>query len=253
MKPLVELKSVSQHHGSAAVFEGISLEIHAGEHLAVIGPSGCGKSTLLRLLSGLDAPSAGEVYLSGQIASRPGTIVIPPYQRGVALVFQDLALWPNLTVIENVSLGLSGAGLSRRERRRRSEAALEACGIGNLSHRKPASLSGGQQQRVALARALAVQPRLLLLDEPFSALDLSIKSKLYEEIQRLCREYQLTVVLVSHDLMEATALCSHVAVLENGAIREHGKLTDLLRHPGSETLRVFRKELLRFQDDQAAK
>ena len=243
MRPLVQLKSVSKTYGTLPIFQHVSLEIQSGEHLALLGPSGCGKTTILGILAGLDTPTDGEVWVNGRLVARRGQILVPPHQRELAMVFQDLALWPNLTVVENVALGLAGAKLSRQERTRRSLTALEACGIDTLAEREPVSLSGGQQQRVALARALAVQPKLLLLDEPFSGLDITMKARLYAEIWQLCENFDLTLMMVSHDPMEATALCSQVAVLENGAIRERGLLDELLGNPSSNTLRAFSEQL----------
>jgi ABC-type sulfate/molybdate transport systems ATPase subunit len=159
------------------------------------------------------------------------------------LVFQDLALWPNLTVLENVELGLAGAGLSRRERRSQALSALRVCRIEELARRRPAQLSGGQQQRTALARALALRPKALLLDEPFSGLDIAIKGHLFTEIRRLREEFGATVILVSHDPLEATALCSYGAVIEEGRVIERGMFGDLLREPKSATLRAFVEQL----------
>lgn len=243
MTPLVELRGASKAYGAASVFRDVSLDILPLEHLALVGPSGCGKSTLLRLIAGLDSPTSGEVWLSGRRASEAGRIGIPPHERRLAMVFQDLALWPNLSARDNVVLGLSGAPMARRERVRRAMETLELCGIDSLATRKPASLSGGQLQRVALARALAVQPRLLLLDEPFAALDLTTKARIYDEILRLCAEKEVTIVMVTHDPMEATAMCSHGAVLEGGAIREEGDFDNLFQHPISETLLAFVNQL----------
>ena len=159
------------------------------------------------------------------------------------MVFQDLALWPNLTAWGNIELGLAGTKLARAQRSDRAHAALEACRIVELGARYPSELSGGQQQRVALARALAVQPQLLLLDEPFSGLDIASKSHLYAAIRRLCSDLALTLIVVSHDPLEAAALCSHAAVLEQGCVAEIGELNVLLRKPASETLRAFVAQL----------
>jgi putative spermidine/putrescine transport system ATP-binding protein len=161
----------------------------------------------------------------------------------MAMVFQDLALWPNLTALENVVLGLAGSDLPSEERGRRATEALEACGISDLARRRPDALSGGQQQRVALARALAVRPKVLLLDEPFSGLDLTIKTRLQTQMQELCAAFKLTLILVAHDPLEARALCHQAAVLENGAIQETGPLDDLLANPESITLRTFVEQL----------
>ncbi len=161
------------------------------------------------------------------------------------MVFQDLALWPNLSVVDNVLLGLSGQRLGRGETQRRAHQALVMCGIESLSPRKPGTLSGGQQQRVALARALAVQPEFLLLDEPFSGLDLLTKIKLLDQISALASDQDITVILVSHDPMEALALCPSALVLAEGRIEEKGELGALLKTPQSATLRVFKEHLSR--------
>ncbi len=243
MDVFVGLKNVTKRYDSIDVFRDISLQVRSGERLALLGPSGCGKSTLLRLIAGLETPTSGEVWVEGRLASSPGRIAVLPHKRALAIVFQDLALWPNLTVSQNVELGLAGAKLARKERRDRAFSALRRCQIGELSERRPAELSGGQQQRVALARALAVEPKLLLLDEPFSGLDFAIKARLYAEILHLCTTLELTMLVVSHDPLEASALCSQVAVLERGQIRETGPLEELLHAPASETLQAFVAQL----------
>ncbi len=243
MDVFIELKNVTKRYDSIDVFRDISLQVRSGERLALLGPSGCGKSTLLRLIVGLETPTSGEVWVEGRLASSPGRIAVPPHARALAMVFQDLALWPNLTVSQNVELGLAGAKLGRKERREWALSVLERCRIGELSERRPAELSGGQQQRVALARALAVEPKLLLLDEPFSGLDFAIKARLYAEILHLCTTLELSLLVVSHDPLETSALCSQVAVLERGQICETGPLEELLHEPASETLQAFAAQL----------
>src|SRR5438105_1791455 len=140
-----EFCAVSKRYGAVAALTGVSCSLEPGQHTALLGPSGCGKSTALRLLSGLEAPSGGQVLLDGQVISAPDRIVLPPHRRGLSMVFQDLALWPNLTALGNVLLGLAGASLSRTEARQRAEEALARCRIGELAGRKPGQLSGGQQ------------------------------------------------------------------------------------------------------------
>jgi ABC-type Fe3+/spermidine/putrescine transport system ATPase subunit len=236
---LIELRNVAMRYGVREVFRAISLEVRRGENFALLGPSGCGKSTLLRLIAGLETPTEGDLLLDGVPASSAGRTMLAPHRRSLALVFQDLALWPNLSVSQNVELGLSGLRLPTHERRERVAAALAMCRIGELGARRPEQLSGGERQRVALARALAMRPKILLLDEPFASLDIAAKSRLYDEIRRLCAELALTLVLVSHDPLEAAALCARAAVLEEGRVVEAGALRDLLAAPKSETLRSF--------------
>ncbi len=239
MTPVIEVRRLSKTYAAHVVLRQVSLALEPGEHLAVLGPSGCGKSTLLRLIAGLDPPTEGEIWMNGELASRAQRVLVPPHRRHLAMVFQDLALWPVLSVRENVRFGLAGTRHSPRERRQRVDEALEVCAIAELADRRPALLSGGQQQRVALARALAARPRLLLLDEPFSALDLRIKTRLYAEIRRICAATALTLVVVAHDPLEALALCDRAAVLERGAIAEQGQLETLLAVPTSDTLQTF--------------
>jgi len=159
------------------------------------------------------------------------------------MVFQDLALWPNLSVLDNVLLGQSGTGMDRREARARAHKALVMCGIEALAKRLPGELSGGQQQRVALSWAIATRPAFLFLDEPFAGLDLVIKTKLLGEILALAEQHQFTILLVTHDPVEVTALCRSAIILDQGKVIEAGKLEELLHRPQSETLRVFRDHI----------
>ena len=238
-----ELRDVSKLYNGEAALSTVTFTIEPGQHVAILGTSGCGKSTALRLLAGLDTPCEGEVMLNGTVVSTAHTILMPPHLRGVSMVFQDLALWPNLSVIENVLLGLAGTSLSRREAATRAEEALQRCGIEALSNRLPGTLSGGQQQRVALARAIAPRPDLLFLDEPFAGLDLITKTRLLLEIQALAKEQEFTIVLVTHDPLEATTLCRSAVVLNGGRVEADGTLEELLRTPKSQVLRAFRTQL----------
>ncbi|MBI2605092.1 MAG: ABC transporter ATP-binding protein [Deltaproteobacteria bacterium] len=239
-----ELRSVSKtYDGGVLALSQVSFEIDARENVAILGPSGCGKSTVLRLMAGLESPSSGQILLNGTNASEEGRVLLPPYRRNVTMVFQDLALWPNLSVLDNVLLGIAAKSLPRQDAHRRAIDALSLCKIEQLAPRKPAKISGGQQQRVALARALASRPRFLFLDEPFSGLDLVTKMELLSDISRLAKKEEITLALVSHDPMEATSLCQSAVVLNNGQIEEKGRLADLLHEPKSAILRVFKEQL----------
>ncbi len=238
-----ELRAVSKAYGGPPVLEGISLTLETGESVAILGRSGSGKSTLLRLLAGLDAPTEGQVLVRGAVASESGKIVLPPHRRGVSVVFQDLALWPNLTVVGNVLLGLSGLPFSGAQRKVRALEALALCAIDHLEGRRLSQISGGEQQRVALARAVATRPTFLLLDEPFSGLDPVTKAQVVEEISRLRRAEGITVVLVTHEPLDALALCGKGIVLEDGGIVEAGPWVELLRTPRSRLLEVFKERL----------
>jgi ABC-type Fe3+/spermidine/putrescine transport system ATPase subunit len=206
MTPLLEISRITHRYGSTKVLADFSLSLAAGEHCALIGPSGCGKSTLLRLITGLELPCSGSISIQGRMATNGPMLLMPPHQRGMAMVFQDLALWPNLSAFGNVELGLASSSLKRQAKYDRIMEALAVCHIAEHTHRKPSQLSGGQQQRVALARALAVRPRLLLLDEPFSGLDDVLKAQLVADVKALSAQHHMTLLAVTHDRAEAAAL-----------------------------------------------
>jgi len=227
MSVLVACKGIHCRLGSQLVLRGTDLSVAEGESVALLGSSGSGKSTLLRVIAGLELPERGEVLIAGKPATGGGRLLIPPHRRGIAMLFQDLALWPNLSVSGNVRLGLSGLRLARAQARARVAQALALCGISDLARRRPGTLSGGQQQRVALARALAMQPRLLLLDEPMGGLDLLTKQAVLQEISRLMAELRFGMILVTHDPAEVRGLCNAMAVLEEHKIVEHGTLTEM--------------------------
>jgi len=236
---VLSLERLSVRHEGGLALDGVSLEVGAGEHLALLGPSGAGKSTLLRAVAGLNVPCGGRVLLGGALASEAGRVLVPPHRRGVAMVFQDLALWPSLTPFGNVVLGLAGAHLHRGEAETRARAALAACGIEGLAKRSLASLSGGERQRVALARALAVRPSLLLLDEPFASLDVLTKARLLDEVGHMAESHRITLVVVSHDRREVEALCVQCAVLEEARLREAGPIGELASQGRSDFARAF--------------
>lgn len=230
-----QIKTVSKvFEGTRALFE-LNVEILAGRHTAILGPSGCGKSTLLRLIAGLESPTEGQIFLNGKCLSSPGKMLVPPHQRELSMVFQDLALWPNLTVSENIRFGLKITPLERLKE------ALELCQISHLADRMPGQLSGGEQQRVALARALASRPQFLLLDEPFGSLDILTKSKILDELQKLIHKTDTTLVLVTHDPLEAIRVCSYAVVLENGVLQEDGKIPEIFAQPKSQILKAFKQ------------
>ena len=238
-----EFRSVSKNYGTHSVLRAVSFCVRPREDMAILGPSGGGKSTILRLLAGLEAPTAGAVFLDGRSVSEPNRILVPPHRRGISMLFQDLALWPNLSVIDNVLLGLSGLNLPKKHAESRAREVLVLCSIDGLADKKPGRLSGGEQQRAALARALAPEPDYLLLDEPFSSLDLVTKNSLLEDIRELATGRKITIVLVSHDPIEATTLCQRTIVVEEGRMAEEGEWTDLLRQPRSKVLRLFQDHL----------
>ncbi|MBW3546734.1 MAG: ABC transporter ATP-binding protein [Actinobacteria bacterium] len=230
----VEVRGLSKTFGSVAALRDVSLRAAPGSVLALLGPSGCGKTTLLRSIAGLEAPDAGEIVVGGRLlTSDRGSV--PPEQRQVGMVFQDWALFPHLDVGANV-----GYGLSRAERRSgRVEEALALVGLTGLAGRPPGTLSGGQQQRVALARALAPRPSVLLLDEPFSNLDTSLRVQVRAEVHRLLAELEITTVFVTHDQEEAFVLGDEVVVLRDGAVEQQGAPSELYASPASAWVAAF--------------
>jgi ABC-type Fe3+/spermidine/putrescine transport system ATPase subunit len=244
-----EFRSVTKRFGDRTAVADLSLHLPPGRHTAILGPSGCGKTTALRLLAGLDVPTNGEVVLNGEVISDRRGVHLPPHGRKLTLVFQDLALWPSLSALENVRLGLSGSRVAKGESKSQARATLDLCGVGDLADRKPAELSGGQQQRVALARAIAPKPDYMLLDEPFAALDLVVKARLVDELRQLADTQQVTLVLVSHDPLDAVSLCAWGYVLDGGRLSESGPMGELVRHSSSTLLQLFRLRA-RPQDDR---
>jgi len=215
----VQLDTVSKAYGATPAVAGAHLTVLSGEFVALLGPSGCGKSTLLRLIAGFEAPDAGEVRIGGHAVT--GASWVAPEDRRVGMVFQDYALFPHLTVAENVAFGLPAPrrGLRRRPGAdARIAAVLALVGLPELGARFPHELSGGQQQRVALARALAPSPQIVLLDEPFSAIDPLQRGAMREELARILDAAGTTVLLVTHDQEEALALADRVALMRDGAI-----------------------------------
>lgn len=217
--------SKSFHPGSgqqdlAPALDGVTLDVERGELVTVVGPSGCGKTTLLRSIAGFEAPDSGSIRIGGKTVFESGSQMVPAHERGVGLVPQEGSLFPHLSVAQNVGFGLHA--MSRRERHVRTGETLDLVGLGHLSKRRPHELSGGQQQRVALARAIAPGPSVILLDEPFSALDEYLRESLRTEVRQLLKNLKATVVMVTHDQGEALALGDRVAVMRNGRIVQVG-------------------------------
>jgi molybdate transport system ATP-binding protein len=218
----------------------VELEVESRSVLVVVGESGSGKTTLLRLLAGLAAPDEGRVEVDGRAwFERASGRSLPPHQRPVGYVAQDYALFPHLTAAENVAFGLRAARVPARERRVRVAAVLERLGIGELADRRPRELSGGQQQRVAIARAVVLEPRLLLFDEPLSALDASSRRTIRRELHALLRELGATTLYVTHHPAEALSFGERIAVLEHGRVSQSGTREDLMRHPRSPYVAEF--------------
>jgi ABC-type Fe3+/spermidine/putrescine transport system ATPase subunit len=218
----IELRGVSKAYVREVALSGVSLEIRPGERLVLTGPSGSGKTTVLRLIAGLLIPDSGSVLLRGNPVSSEGRLLVPPEKRDVGMVFQDLALWPHLSVRGNLEFGLKARGLDRPERDRRITNVLRLVGLEARMEAAPGELSGGQQQRVALARALVTAPRLVLMDEPLSSVDLVLAARLRREIVRLHQELGFTLVYVTHGREEALEIGTRLVVMDRGAIAWQG-------------------------------
>lgn len=237
MTPVLSLQGVSkQFEPGVSVLQDIDLQVDRGAIVCLLGPSGCGKTTLLRLIAGFEVPSSGDIYLMKQVVSRPG-LIVPPERRRIGMVFQDYALFPHMTVAQNVQFGLFRWSAARR--RARLHDLLQLVGLEGLEKRYPHELSGGQQQRVALARALAPNPQLLLLDEPFSNLDVNLRQQLRDEVQSILMRADITTVLVTHDQEEALSLGDRLAVLERGSIMQYAAPDEVVQHPSTHFVAQF--------------
>ncbi|RTG93551.1 ABC transporter ATP-binding protein [Thermus scotoductus] len=219
--PLLTLVGIAKHFGEHEVLKGIDLEVYPGEILALLGPSGCGKTTLLRVVAGLESPDRGRIFLEGREIT-----LLPPERRGIGFVFQDYALFPHLTALGNVAFGLKG-----KDRLERAKRALERVGMTLFQDRRPGELSGGQQQRIALARALAPGPKLVLLDEPFSSLDASLKASTREEVRKILKETGTTALLVTHDQEEALSFADRLGVMRGGRLEQVGTPEEVYLRP----------------------
>jgi iron(III) transport system ATP-binding protein len=235
-QPVLELDGVSKSYGSERVIEDLSLSVYEGEILTLLGPSGCGKTTTLSLIAGLERPNAGRVTLGGRTVSGPQCFV-EPEDRGVGVVFQEFALFPHLTAAENVAFGLTDWDQDHRETRVRE--LLDLVGLEAQRDSHPEELSGGQQQRVALARSLAPEPDLLLLDEPFSNLDVDLRVEMREEVRRILKETGVTAISVTHDQEEALSISDRVAVMSDGRIEQVGDPESVFQHPESRFVAGF--------------
>jgi iron(III) transport system ATP-binding protein len=233
-KLAVELRGLTKRFRDGVAVNDVSLTVEDGKVLVLLGPSGCGKTTVLRCIAGLEEPSAGQIFLGGTEVSAAGRSVRPE-RRQVGMVFQSYALWPHMTVLENVALVCRRQRhLSNARAHERARELLETFGLGAMATRFPGELSGGQQQRVALARAIGGSPKLLLMDEPLSALDQQLREELRAELKREIAATGLACVYVTHDQREALGMADHLAILNAGRVVEYGSPADLYRQPSSQ-------------------
>jgi len=247
----VECRNIALAYGSTQVLKDVSLDIQPGEFFALLGPSGSGKSTLLRLIAGFNFAQAGRLLVDGSDLTR-----IPPWERNIGMVFQNYALWPHMTVERNVAFGLEERRLPREQINAKVRAALDLVGLADYGKRRPNQLSGGQQQRVALARTLAIEPRVLLLDEPLSNLDAKLRVQMRQELKSLQRRLGITTIFVTHDQEEALTTCDRIAVMDQGVIQQIGTPVELYDQPANRfvanfvgTINLFEGEVRAVDDE----
>jgi putative spermidine/putrescine transport system ATP-binding protein len=224
----LQLETITHRFGATAAVRGVSLDVAAGELVALLGPSGCGKSTLLRIIAGFIRQSEGRVRYDGETVDH-----LPPNRRGAGIVFQNYALFPHMTAAQNVAYGLEARGDDRARVRARVAEMLALVRMAEFAGRFPSQLSGGQQQRIALARALAVEPKILLLDEPFGALDKNLRLDMQVEVKRLQRYYGVTTIMVTHDQEEALGMADRIAVLNHGAVEQVASPVEIYDRPAT--------------------
>jgi sulfate transport system ATP-binding protein len=241
---VISARNVTKRFGEFVALDDVSVDVPSGALMALLGPSGSGKSTLLRVIAGLEKPDAGDVFISGREATQ-----LRPQQRGVGFVFQHYAPFKHMTVADNVAFGLTVRRRPKQEIRDRVHELLELVQLEGLGKRYPAQLSGGQRQRMALARALAVEPEVLLLDEPFGALDARVRQELREWLRRLHDEVHVTTVFVTHDQEEAMQIADHIVLVNHGRVEQIGTPQDLYERPANEFVLTFVGEATKFRGD----
>ncbi|HMZ08472.1 MAG TPA: ABC transporter ATP-binding protein [Anaerolineales bacterium] len=224
----IQFKNVSRHFGDVRAVDDVSLEIKNGEFFSMLGPSGSGKTTCLRMIAGFDRPTSGQIFLYGQDVSH-----LPPYERSVNTVFQDYALFPHMTVGQNIAYGLMIKRVSKEQQKKQVDEMLELVQLTGFVDRKPSQLSGGQRQRVALARALVNHPKVLLLDEPLGALDLKLRQQMQVELKSIQQRVGITFIFVTHDQEEALTMSDRIAVFSQGKIEQVGTPAEVYEHPSS--------------------
>jgi len=239
MTAALQLEGVSVERDGHVLLERVDLRIAAGSTLALIGPSGSGKTTLLRAVVGLEAPSHGNILVLGRTVSTPRHIHVPAEDRHIAIVFQDLGLWPHMSIGDHLRFVLSSQRVTKADRAHRVERMLQSVGLEGRDRQPPATLSGGERQRLAIARALVTQPSILLLDEPLSNLDIVLKDELMTLLSTLLGSNETTAIFVTHDPVEALVLTQEFAVLERGRIVQLGSMTELVRSPATAFVRAL--------------
>jgi len=230
----VSLVGVTKRFAEVTAVEDLTLTVREGEFVSILGPSGCGKTTTLRMIAGLAEPTEGKVYIGGRDVSK-----VPPHRRNIGMVFQDYALFPHMTTRDNIAFGLRMRKVHQKKAYEKAEEMLDLVHLPGLGDRLPSHLSGGQQQRVALARALAIEPTVLLLDEPLSNLDLKLRQEMRVELRRIQRKVGITAIFVTHDQGEALSLSDRVVVMNTGRIEQEGDPVSLYENPRTRFVASF--------------
>lgn len=233
-QPIIQIRNVTKSFGNMVAVDNVSLDIVAGEFFVMLGPSGCGKTTLLRMIAGFELPSEGQILIDGQDMAG-----VPPNKRPVNMVFQSYAVFPHMSVLDNVGYGLKIAGVARNEIRERAEESLALVKLDGLGTRMPDQLSGGQRQRVALARSLVMRPKVLLLDEPLSALDAKLRAQMQFELAELQDNVGITFITVTHDQDEALSMASRIGVINKGQVAQLATPSDLYEYPANRFVADF--------------
>lgn len=252
--PIIQIRNVTKRFGKVAAVDNVSLDIMPSEFFVLLGPSGCGKTTLLRMIAGFEVPTEGQILIDGQDMA-----AVPPNKRPVNMVFQSYAVFPHMSVADNVAYGMKIAGVGRGEREERVREALELVKLGGFEDRTPDQMSGGQRQRVALARSLVMRPKVLLLDEPLSALDAKLRAQMQFELSELQEKVGITFVTVTHDQDEALSMACRIAVINKGEVSQLATPSDLYEYPANRfvadfvgSVNIFEGKLTLDEPDKAA-
>ena len=245
---ILQVKDLHKEFDGKDALDSISFDVVRGEFLSILGPSGCGKTTILRILIGLLEPDGGKIYLEGEDITSS-----PPDRRSMGIVFQNYALFENMTVLKNVVYALKIRKASKTTARKTAEEMLERMGLGEYAARRPGELSGGQQQRVAIARTLVLKPKIILFDEPMSALDVATRLALRQELKNLQKEFGTTMIYITHDQEEAFAMSDRIMVMDNAKLVQLGTPEAILRHPADDYVRRFVIDNLRIKIDSLVK
>lgn len=236
--PEIILKNITKRFGKSVAVDNLNLVIKDGDFVSLLGPSGCGKTTTLRMIAGLETPTEGEIYIDGKLVfSSEKGVDVSPDKRNVGFLFQNYALWPHMTVYKNIAFGLENMKWDKEKIRKRVEELLDTLKIREYVDRYPAELSGGQQQRVGIARALAADAKILLMDEPFGALDEITKRAMQDEMLSLQKKLHMTIVFITHDIREAMKLGDRVLVMEKGRIAQIGMPQEIREYPADDFVR----------------